>query len=66
MAGTNRDLTGWRKSTYSGPNGGECLEVGGTGSNVLVRDTKNRSGAILDVKPTEWRRFIATVKATAW
>jgi hypothetical protein len=28
MEGTNRDLTTWRKSTYSADNGGNCVEVG--------------------------------------
>ncbi len=28
MEGTNRDLTTWRKSTYSGSNNGNCVEVG--------------------------------------
>ena len=28
MEGTNRDVTAWRKSTYSADNGGDCVEVG--------------------------------------
>lgn len=52
----------WRKSTYSGPNGGECVEVGGSDTNVLVRDTKDRIGAVLDIKPAKWRRFTAALK----
>ena len=31
---------GWRKSTYSGTNGGECVEVAVRGGDVLVRDSK--------------------------
>ena len=33
----------WRKSSYSGDNGGECVEVGAAGA-VLVRDTTDRNG----------------------
>jgi hypothetical protein len=52
----------WRKSTYSGGNGGDCVEVGGTESAVVVRDTKDRAGAVLTVGPDVWRRFAATIK----
>jgi Domain of unknown function (DUF397) len=33
----------WRKSSYSGDNGGECVEVATAGA-VLVRDTADRGG----------------------
>jgi len=49
----------WRKSSYSGGNGGNCIEVGthaGT-SRVLVRDTKNRPGPVLRFTPAAWKRF---------
>jgi Domain of unknown function (DUF397) len=41
----------WRKSSYSGGNGGGCVEAGvaDTTGVVLVRDTTNRTGAILTV-----------------
>ena len=32
----------WRKSSYSGNNGGDCVEVGHRETGVLVRDTKDR------------------------
>ena len=36
----------WRKSSYSGGNGGSCVEVGAQpqAGRVLVRDTKDRQG----------------------
>jgi hypothetical protein len=39
--------TTWRTSSYSGANGGQCIEVAGNriGKPVLVRDTKNRDGS---------------------
>ena len=53
--------TGWRRSKYSGSNG-NCVEVGAGGPAVLVRDTKNRAGAVLAFTPDAWRLFAVTVK----
>jgi hypothetical protein len=52
----------WRKSSYSGSNGGQCVEVAVPG-RVLVRDTKDRAGAVLEFRPDAWREFAANVKA---
>ncbi len=59
---------GWRTSSYSGANGGQCVEVAGRcdGARVLVRDTRNRAGGvILRFSPQAWRRFTGQVKADA-
>ena len=61
MEGTDSPVT-WRKSTYSGGNGSDCVEVGQTAGRVLVRDTKDRAGAMLAIGPDAWRRFAASVK----
>jgi hypothetical protein len=55
----------WRVSSYSGANGGQCIEVAGhrDGERVLVRDTKNRAGVMLRFSPQAWRRFLGQVKA---
>jgi hypothetical protein len=60
------DVT-WRKSSHSGGNGGDCVEVGAPAGDgrVLVRDTKNRRGAVLAFSPQAWRRFAERVKASA-
>ena len=57
----------WRKSSYSGGNGGNCLEVGAhaDAGRVLVRDTKDRQGPVLTFSPETWRRFTDQVKADA-
>jgi hypothetical protein len=47
----------WRKSSYSGNNG--CVEVGLAGDQVVVRDSKDRSGPALRFTPEEWRAFLA-------
>lgn len=52
----------WRKSSYSGNGGSDCVEVGGRGERVLVRDTKNRTGPVLEITPGAWRRFAGQVK----
>jgi Domain of unknown function (DUF397) len=62
MEGTNRHVTTWRKSTYSADNGGNCVEVGGAGPVVVVRDTKDRTGAALAFGPDAWQRFAAGIK----
>ena len=51
----------WRTSSYSGPNGGECVEVAATGA-VLVRDTADRNGPVLTFTAEAWRAFTATIR----
>lgn len=64
------DLTGvtWRKSTYSGGNGGACVEVAvlpgskeGSDYVIALRDSKNPEGAALMFTPDEWTAFTAGV-----
>lgn len=53
----------WKKSTRSGTSGGDCVEVAANLPGVvLVRDTKNRDGAILHVTPSSWRSFITLTR----
>jgi hypothetical protein len=52
----------WRKSSYSGQSGGNCIEVADSGNRVLVRDTNDRNGAMLRLTPDAWCRFAAKVK----
>jgi hypothetical protein len=58
------DRRRWRKSSYSGNGGNDCVEVAAN-SRVLVRDTKNRTGAVLLFSPQAWRLFADQVKADA-
>jgi hypothetical protein len=57
------DAVSWRKSSFSGNNGGNCVEVAGQESRVLVRDTKDRTGPMLRFAPDAWHRFAEQVKA---
>lgn len=53
----------WRKSSYSGSNGGNCVEVGGHSRRVLVRDTRQAgTGPVLRFSPDAWRKFADQVK----
>jgi hypothetical protein len=58
------DRPRWRKSTYSGSNGGDCIEAADHDGCVLVRDTKqNGTGPTLWFSVDAWRRFAGEVKA---
>ncbi|WP_440064531.1 DUF397 domain-containing protein [Streptosporangium sp. OZ121] len=53
----------WRKSSRSGGNGGQCVEVASNLAGVVaVRDSKNPGGPKLLFAPTEWKSFIGSVK----
>jgi hypothetical protein len=52
----------WRKASFSSNGGGECIEVGEARRAVLVRDTKERAGAVLRFSPDAWQRFVDRVK----
>ena len=51
----------WRKSSYSGDNGGECVEVV-TAGTVLVRDTADRNGPVLTFTPDACRAFTTAIR----
>lgn len=60
------DNTGWRKSSYSGGQGGNCIEVGHGREVIAVRDTKQVGrGPVLRVSAEAWRRFASQIKAGA-
>ncbi|MFG1686099.1 DUF397 domain-containing protein [Nonomuraea sp. NPDC049269] len=53
----------WIKSSYSGSNGGNCVEVARlSGKRRGVRDSKNPAGPALVFTPSEWDAFIGGVK----
>ena len=61
------DVTGvaWRTSSYSGDNGGTCVEVGTAGPAVAVRDSKHPDGPQLAFTRDTWKTFTDQLKATA-
>ena len=57
----------WRKSSYSGGNGGGCIEVGAQAAagRVLVRDTTDRQGPVLRFTPVTWKQFADRIRSGA-
>lgn len=55
------DQAAWFKSTYSNGASG-CIEVAHLGTKSAVRDTKNRSGAVLAFSPRQWNQFLDAVR----
>ncbi|MFF7763255.1 DUF397 domain-containing protein [Streptomyces griseorubiginosus] len=55
---TTEQLT-WFKSSYSGGEGGECLEVAVTPHTIHLRDSKHPTGPHLTLSPTAWSAFVS-------
>jgi hypothetical protein len=52
----------FRKSSYSGSNGGGCVEIASNLAGVIaVRDSKDPGGPALLFSPDEWKAFLAGV-----
>ena len=67
------DRVQWRKSSYSGGNGGACVEVAAAagakrdpGRVVAVRDSKDPAGPVLVFTADEWRAFTVAVRGGAF
>jgi Domain of unknown function (DUF397) len=52
----------WRKSTAS--NSGACVEVATVDGSVLVRDSMNRTGPILQMPSSAWSAFLVWTRGT--
>ena len=53
----------WRRSSYSGSNGGNCVEVARNLPGIVaVRDSKDRGGPVLAFAPQEWAAFTAGIR----
>lgn len=59
---TERQRACWRTSSYSGSQGGNCVEVGPFETHIGVRDTKARERGSLAMSTDAWRAFVAGVK----
>ena len=53
------DQLNWFKSSYSGGEGGECLEVAVTPHTIHLRDSKHPTGPHLTLSPTAWSAFVS-------
>ncbi|MEU5180748.1 DUF397 domain-containing protein [Streptomyces longwoodensis] len=57
----NSEALQWFKSTYSGSDGGQCLEVAVTPHAIHVRDSKtapDTSTPTLHITPATWTDFL--------
>ncbi|MFB7940786.1 DUF397 domain-containing protein [Streptomyces sp. NPDC056049] len=52
----------WFKSSYSGDQGGNCVEVASGVHLVHVRDSKDTDLPSLSVSPTAWDAFLRRVR----
>ncbi|WP_199439324.1 DUF397 domain-containing protein [Umezawaea beigongshangensis] len=50
--------TRWRKSSYSGGEGTNCVELAWSNARLLVRDSKNTAGPTLNFPAIAWIRFL--------
>ncbi|MFE6056767.1 DUF397 domain-containing protein [Kitasatospora sp. NPDC056446] len=54
----------WFKSSYSGTNGGDCIEVApGVPGLVPVRDSKNPEGPTLAFPAEAWGSFVTAARS---
>lgn len=54
----------WRKSSFSGGNGGQCVETANLpDGGRLVRNSKDPNGSAVQFTAAEWTAFISGVKA---
>ncbi|MFE0138206.1 DUF397 domain-containing protein [Streptomyces sp. NPDC059037] len=53
----------WVKSSYSGAEGGNCVEVATEPMTVHVRDSKNLQGSALALSGTQWGAFVDWIGA---
>lgn len=52
----------WFKSTYSGGDGGECVEIAADAAAIHVRDSKERGGPRLAFTRNAWSGFVASLE----
>ncbi|MFE9607900.1 DUF397 domain-containing protein [Streptomyces sp. NPDC006012] len=55
----------WFKSSYSGTEGGQCVEVAHGTAVVHVRDSKAVFGSVLTVSREAWAGFVGTASSGA-
>jgi hypothetical protein len=52
----------WMKSTRSGPDSDNCVEVAFVGEVIAVRDSKHPTGPALIFTAAEWDAFVGGAK----
>jgi hypothetical protein len=49
----------WHKSSHSGAEGGQCVEVAASSEAVYVRDSKDKTGPALSFGSVSWAEFLS-------
>ena len=63
MSAVGPGFTGWFKSSFSGANNGDCVEVAFAPGQVGVRDSKEHGAGPVHAFPAEeWAAFLAGVR----
>jgi hypothetical protein len=55
-------MEGWRKSSYSDGNGGNCVETASRDGLILVRDTADPAGPALAIPADAWQAFTSALR----
>jgi hypothetical protein len=53
----------WRKSSHSGAQGGDCIEVAELSGIIAIRDSKNPDSCTLNLDYAAFSRFARTLRA---
>ena len=62
MHSPNLSRAVWRKSTYTQPQGQNCVEVADLDTGIAVRDSKDPDGPSLLLARESWRNITARIK----
>ncbi|MFJ9536992.1 DUF397 domain-containing protein [Streptomyces sp. NPDC101225] len=52
----------WRKSSFSGDTGGDCVEVADLSSHTAIRDSKNPAGGVVTVTAGAFSAFLRILR----
>jgi len=52
----------WRKSSYSGGQPNNCVELDVRPAHAKIRDTKNQQGGTLTIPSASWCDFLESIK----
>jgi hypothetical protein len=64
MTRLDHPSAGWRKSSHSGPEGGDCIEVAALyEATVGLRDSKNPGGGHLHLSVPAWQALLSSIKS---
>jgi hypothetical protein len=63
MPASDLPAVAWRKSTRSGPQGGNCVEIAHLpDGQVAIRNSRHPAGPALVFTPGEWAAFVGGAK----